>query len=485
MGGAAAIQTRQLIGRLITDNPLLPTGSFLEFTSADDVGAYFGTTSQEYLRALFYFGWVSKNGTAPQKISFAHWTDADTAPRIFGAPGTQAIGTWNAITAGSFSLTIAGTSNTMSGLNFSGAANLAAVAALIQAAIRTKTGTMWTAATVTFDPVRGCFNFVGGITGVAAISVQAGAGGSDIAAQLGWLSPNTILSNGQVTKTISQVLAYTSSMSTNFGSFLFMPSLTQAQIVEGATWNKAQNVEYMFTVPVTTANVAAIQAAVAQIGGTTLTLSNLATEYPEMCPMMILAATDYDARNSVQNYEFNEFILTPTVTTDTDKATYDALNVNYIGQTQEAGQLTSFYQQGVMQGLPVDPSDQNTYANEMWFKDRAAADILTAQLTLPQIPANDAGRLIILSVLQADIDAALRNGSFSPGKTFTANQKNVITNITGDPEAWRQVVSNGYWVDVQIVPIVVNNITKYKAVYTLVYGKDDVIRLVEGRDILI
>jgi hypothetical protein len=35
--------------------------------NATDVGTYFGTTSPEYLRAVFYFGFISKLITAPKK----------------------------------------------------------------------------------------------------------------------------------------------------------------------------------------------------------------------------------------------------------------------------------------------------------------------------------------------------------------------------------------------------------------------------------
>lgn len=485
VGASAAVSTRDLIGRLFTDNPLLPTGSFVEFDDEDEVGSYFGTTSQEYFRAEFYFGWTSKIGTRAQKISYARWVDVDTAPLIYGAPGTQSIATWNAITAGAFGLTIAGTVNTFTGMNFSGAANLAAVAGIIQTAIRAKTGAMWTAATVSYDPVRGSFQFVGGVTGVALISVQAGAGGADIAAQLGWLSPNTILSNGAVTMSISSTLAQSSNASNNFGTYLFMPTLSTAQITESAVWNNGNNVEFMYTIPVTVSNVSAVQAAVAGVGGCTITLSPLTSEYPEMVPMMILAATDYTQRNAVQNYMFNIFDLTPSVTDDTTKDTYDAINVNYYGQTQSAGNQIQFYQNGVMQGLPVDPSDQNVYANEMWFKDFVAADLMTALLVLPQIPASNAGVVIIRGILQGDIDAALNNGVFEAGKTLTTDQKYYITTITGDTDAWRSVQTYGYIVDVEIVPVTVNNILKYEADYTIVYGKDDVIRKINGRHILI
>lgn len=635
VGAGSDVSTRSLIGRYFTDNPLVPTGTFLEFTSADDVGTYFGTTSQEYLRAVFYFGWISKKITRPKKISFARWSDTATAPQIFGAPGAQSITTWNAITTGGFTLNMGGITHQISGLNFSSDANLAAVASRIQSAVNaesfpvqftgsiaishpasftgvitTSTGidtltvsgitgtiaigqvlngagvsggttitsfgtgtggngtyilsssgqtvsseamtsgaafntltatntngifaigqlitgtgvtgsptitafgtgtggngtyilssnsltvssesmtagvasTLWSAATVTFDAIRSAFNLNGGATGVANISVVAGTGGTDIANQLGWLSTSTVLSAGSIQQSVTDVLIQSSGASNNFGSFAFMPALTNTQIVQAAEWNNDQNIVFMYSVPTAASNASALSGLLGDIGGVTITLSPLAAEYPEMAPMMILAATDYTTIDAVENYEFQIFNLTPSVLTDADANLYDGLSINYYGQTQTAGQLLQFYQQGVMQGLPVDPLDQNVYANEIWLKDAAGAALMTLLLALAQVPANNKGRSQILAVLQSVIDQALRNGTISVGKTLSTIQQLFITEQTGDPKAWYQVQNTGYWVDVVIVPFEDHGTTKYKAVYTLIYSKDDIIRLIEGSDVLI
>lgn len=485
VGAAADVATRSLIARLFSTNALIPTGSVIELDNADDAATYFGSTSEEYKRALFYFAWISKNITAPKKIGFARWADVAVAPRIFGHVGTQAVASYTGITAGSFTMTLGATTNTMTGLNFSSAASLADVAAVIQAAIRTKTGAMWTAATVTYNATRQSFDFTGGVTGAAAISVVAGTGGSDVAAQLGWLSSDTILSEGAAIQTITEVLGQSADGSNNFGSFTFLAALTQDQVVEAATWNKARNNEFLYSVRCTTSTAAALSTALSGIGGVTLTLAPISTEYPEQIPMMILAATNYEARSATQNFMFQMFNITPSVSTNADANIYDNLKVNYYGQTQTAGNKIAFYQRGFMMGLSTDPRDQNTYANEIWLKDAMAASILTVLLSLAKISANSSGRAQILSIIQGVIDQALFNGTISSGKALDNNDKLFITNATGDDKAWFQVQNIGYWVDVVITKEVVMGITQYKAVYTLIYSKDDVIRKVEGRDILI
>lgn len=485
VGGATAVATRDLNGLFFTTNPLVPTDSIVVVTSASDAATYFGSTSDEYKRALFYFGWTSKNATVCNQMSFARWASADVASTIYGDVATYTLSTFTAVSTGDFTLTLGGFTHHLTAIDLTGAASLAAVAAIIQVVVRAYSagGSAWTGATVTYNSTRKSFDFVSGNTGDDIIAVTAGAT-VDVASLLGWLT-GAIFSNGQDEQTITDVLVSTSDASNNFGSFTFIPSLTLDEVTEAAEWNNTMDNIFLYSVRVAAADRSTWSAALSDIGGVTLTLAPLSTEYPEQVPMMIEGATNYNAVNSVQNYMFQIFDLTPSVTSDADADIYDGLGINYYGQTQTAGTLLSFYQRGVMYGLPVDPADQNTYINEIWLKDAMLTSIMTLLVTLPQIAANNTGRAILLSGIQSIITQALFNGVISTGKPLTNAQKAYITTVTNDNLAWQQVKTSGYWVDVQIEPYVESLVTKYKAVYTLLYSKDDIIRRVDGRDILI
>lgn len=485
VGAGANVGNRKLIGRFFVDNPLIPTDSYVEFDTADDVLDYFGAGSVEYARAAFWFGWISKNVNDAQAIQFARWASAASAPQIFGAKQTQSVGAWTGITAGAFTLSIGGVTNLVNALNFSSCVSLADVAAVIQTKIRTFTGTQWTAATVVYNSTRGSFDFTGGSTGDAVIDVTAGTGGSDVAGQLGWLSATAIFSDGSAIQTIPDLLADSANADNNFGSFTFLATLTQTQIVEAATWNDTQNNMFMYSVRCTSSNAAALAAALVNLSGVTLTLAPISTQYPEQFPMMILAATDYTERNSTQNFMFQFADLTPSVTTNADANTYDALRINYYGQTQTAGNQIYFYQRGYMMGLASDARDQNTYVNEIWLKDAMAASIMTLLLALSKVSANATGRAQILNIMQGVIEQALSNGVISVGKPLTNVQKAYITQVTGDNQAWQKVQNQGYWLDCVIQQVNNSGIIEYIAKYTLLYSKDDVIRKVEGADILI
>ena len=61
-----------------------------------------------------------------------------------------------------------------------------------------------------------------------------------------------------------------------------------------------------------------------------------------------------------------------------------------------------------------------------------------------------------------------------------------IGQLTGDENAWQQVARIGYWLDCVLQSYVTTDSrTEWKAVYTLIYSKDDAIRKVEGSHVLI
>jgi hypothetical protein len=577
VGAGNTVATRNLIARFFTANSVLAPQSFLQFTSAADVGTFFGTTSEEYYRALFYFAWISKNLTTPTAIQYARWVESATAAQVYSIPNQvqKTIMQWNSVTSGSFGLTIGGVSHTFSSLDFSAAATYADIATIIEGAITGQSGAQWTGATVT--AVGNGFVLVTGSQIAATISVQPGAAGNtDItgAGYLGWLpaqdysnnlfSSSIYLNNaawipGSAIETITQTLNVSQNISNNFGSFNFLNNLNfdLAQVQEAAAWNAAaaQNNMYLYSVPVIAANTSSWAAGLNTYAGLSLTLSqtpvvqtgtivsasnlinglmnattlllvgmgitgsNIPTntviksitddntivmsanatgsasesitfntvQFPEQCPMMIEAATNYFSNNSVQNYMYQTFdpYLTPLVTDTSTSNSLDALSINYYGQTQTAGTIYNFYQRGLLQGTSSSPLDQNTYINEIWLKDALASALLSLLLNLNQLPANTTGQSLALLTIQGVINQALLNGTISVGKTLTTAQQTFITSVTGDANAWYQVQNSGYWVDCVIQPIPDVMPTQYEAAYTLIYSKDDTIRYVTGSDILI
>lgn len=507
VAGAGAVRDRELITRIFTSNALVPANSFAEFTSATQVGAFFGTTGAEYLMAAYYFAFISKQNTAPQKLSFASWPQVAANPWAAGDPLlTQSLNALKTITTGHMTMTLGATTASLTAISFSSATTMANIATILQTAIRTNADPTWANATVVFNSTTANFTITGGNstpTNALVISFAASTPGvSDIAAALGMESVNTVLSNGTVAESLTTALSLSASASNNFATFAFVPNiiagspttyLTATQILEVATWNATVNNSFMFLVPVSAATASAVNANLISLPGNGMTLSPSAAAplggvYPELIPGMVLASTDYDGGNNVsQNYMYQVVSNTPASVSDDNTAnTMDALRVNYYGQTQTAGQNISFYQRGVLTGVASSPTDMNVYANEIWLKTEMGTAFMGLLLALSQVSANAVGRAQLISTAQAVVNVALVNGVISVGTVLTNTQQLAVTQITNDPRAWYQVQSIGYYLTVSFSSIVtIDGRTEYQADYLLVYKKNDAIRAVIGTHTLI
>lgn len=487
VGGGAGVRQRDLIGRIITSNALVSPGAVLEFTNAADVATYFGTAAEEYKRAVDYFGYISPSIVAPRLLSYSRWSEAGNGAAVIGNNDAKVLAQFTPVNAGAFDITVNGVVSHVTAIDLSAAASLAAVAAALQARV---IAAGFVGATVAYAPNRFTIQLAAASLGDISVT-PVSVGVQDVATIAGLtFATNAIFITGVAAQTAVEGFQAGEAISDNFGSFLFIDDLSLAEVEEVAAYNDGLNVKFMFTARVALADYPTWFAALAGYSGVGLTLMDKVTypsEYPDQLPMAILAATDYDKRNAVQNYMFKQGQnLTPLVTTTPLSDALDDARINYYGQTATAGQKIRFYQRGKLMGLSTDPVDMNVYANEIWLKDYAGSQLMALQLGVSRIPANDTGRAMILATLQPVIDQALFNGSISVGKTLNSQQKIFIDQQTGNPDAWREVESVGYIVscviDSDVMP---DSSIEYKAVYTLIYSKDDAIRLIDGTHQLI
>jgi hypothetical protein len=493
VGAGVNVGARQLILRIMTQNPALSPGIVAEFPNADSVGNFFTMQSEEYKRALAYFSFISKSVKSPQLISFARWISTAIAPMVVGDALPKKLADFTPISAGTLDIKIgAAAPINIPAINLSTAVSLTDVASKVQTAIRLNVAPQLANATVTYNTNTNQFVFTGSVTGSGTIIFVPGAA-NDISGMLGLSTAGSVQADGQAADTAAQAVAKSADISNNFGSFVFAtPStaLTNQNIVDIAAWNHGQNNMYIYSLAALMADAAALSPLLIGYSGCSLNIKSTVTpdDFVEQSPCEILAATDYNSVNATQNYMYYQFgARHSTVNTDTLADQMDALRANYIGTTQSAGQNLSFYQRGLLMGDGTAAVDTNTYANEIWLKSDIAAGILTMFLALPAVPADDEGRAIVLGVLQKSINKGKDNGTISSGKAIDNIKQQYITRLSGDPLAWRQVQNIGFWVNVSFSSYVNSNthLVEWKASYTLIYSKDDQIRFVEGQDIMI
>lgn len=509
VGGGAGVRTRQLVLRIVTTNNKLLPNELKEFTNADDVMAFFGDGSEEYKRAVRYFGFISKSITAPQMISFVRWAKTATPPSVKANTVPVALATIKGFKAAKLQFNNGTKTFTSSAMDLSGAGitDYAAVAAAMTASTSSITDATISSGVFSFDPATGLFSWTGAPgTSSVAVKFDVVAGNEDIGAATGLSASDALVAAGYSAETAVECISRTTEQDNNFGSFLFTyesnvdskPGGKNGEVTtEIAQWNKSQNNMYMYLVGVEQQHLTesalvspdSVVSGYKGIAGLAVTAvkDGAPSTYDEQIPGEILAATDYTQPNCTQNYMFYQFAdRVPTVETNADADRYDLQRVNYIGRTQTAGQKLEFYQRGILGGGAQDALDMNVYANEMWLKDYLSAQFMSAFLSLPTVPANEIGEAMLISMLQAAVDLAKYNGVISVGKTLNVTQQLYISQITGDKMAWHQVATLGYWFRIQFLSRVTKDgRTEWYAKYILVYGKDDAIRAVEGQDVLI
>jgi hypothetical protein len=239
------IAVRALIGRLFTSNELLPPKTYLNFSTAQAVGAYFGTSSTEYSRAVSYFGFMSKQLTSPPFISFGRWVSSDVAPIIFAAKPSTSLTNMQLIVDGSINITIGANTAELSSLDFSSATSYSDIASVLETALNAAYPAVpqFADATVAWDSVAGAFVLTGGNTIADAVSVENGITGTNIAVTFGFLpqslngSTGAIWANGSLTESLTDCLTTNIGLpgGVNFGSFLFQDQLTLTQYQEICT----------------------------------------------------------------------------------------------------------------------------------------------------------------------------------------------------------------------------------------------------------
>lgn len=475
VGGTSQVSQRDLMGRVFTDNSLVPAGAVLEFAGLDAVGNWFGTGSAEYLFAQKYFGYVSKSGNIPQKISFAlHSVEAKPA-RLYGKPKATTLAYLQTLTNASITFVVGGTSYAVENLSFASATSFADVASIIYDALPSSASGVIDS--FGYDAETARFELESVATGATAtMGYATGA----LAATLGLSegSIGAVLSDGSAATSGLDALKASAELTNNFYSFCYLTSVSGEEEAI-ATWVKAQNVRYMWSLGVTEVNASTMASALADYDGVGLTLGSDCV----FLPMAIAAAINYDLPNASVDFMYQQAAgIEASVTSATEQETYDAIRVNYYGTTQQAGSLISFYQDGKLQG---SIHSMGVYVNEAWLKDALFTSILNMRLSLDSLPANETGLAYVKTAIQEVIEKAQNNGVISAGKTLDATQKAYIGQITGDRNAWQSIQSIGYWLMATVEKYTEEGTEKYKVSYLLVYSKGDSINFVDGKDILI
>lgn len=483
--GAAVAAQRELVGLRFVTDPRLPVGAIGQAANAAAVIDSFGAASVQAAYASQYFGYVSPAPVSKaSKLLLAPYANVARPARVYGPKRAFDLDALKAITAAVFAISIEGVTATTPAFSLASAVTFADVASLVQTAIRGVALEQFVDALVTYDPVASAFNFTSSVAENASISFPVTADpANDVATLFAWRSFDAILSPGSVAQSPLEALRAAESITDSFGTFTYEVPVALADAIEVATYSASLNVKYMYVHVVSMANFAAHSEALLGIASVGLVLNVKPMEFKEALPQAIEAAINYNRRNAVVNFMFRQGPYTAPFDVSSDELAnvLDLARVNYYGETSSAGQSLAFFQRGTLCGPSTAPLDMNVHANEQWFKSALQADYINLLIAIGSISNDDAGRAAVLGVLIAKCVLGKFNGTIRVGKPLNTLQQIAVTELTGDPDAWRDVQTNGYWANVQIVEETgPSGVPEYVALYTVVYAKNDVVRKIIG-----
>lgn len=380
------------------------------YTDLASVAADFGTTAPEYLAAALYFGQTPQ----PLNLSIARWLRTASSGLLRGAVLTaseQIMTSWNAITNGAFKVTVDGSLQTVTSLNFSVASNLNAVASAITDALTGATCT-WTGSRFVIT------SSTTGTTSSVGYATSPGSG-TDISNKMKLTSSTAPAPvPGYASESPAECVAALADRSSDWYGLTFaastMPNSTQ--VVDVATLVEGLSVSRVYGVTETDTRVLD--------SGYTQDLASLLSAGAFKRTVVQYSANPYAIASLIGrafsvNFSANNSTITlmyktePSVNaetlTETQAQTLKAKRCNVFVNYQND---TSIIQYGVMSG----PAYFDEIHGLDWFKDglqNACYNLLYQSAT--KIPQTDSGMNQLVNTAMSVCEEAVNNGLVAPG----------------------------------------------------------------------
>lgn len=429
---------------MLAQSLLVPTSSLLEFSSADDVADYFGSSSTEASLADNYFLGFDNSTKKPGTLYFAGYANVARAAFVRGQSLAGMTLVQLQAISGTLAITIDGAPN-------SGTVNLAAATSFTNAATLINTALSLSGGdAVTWDATYSQFVVTSGTTGDAStIAFATGTAAAALGLSAG------VISQGADADTPASAMDRIKEQGQNWAAFMtiFEPDL--AGKTGFAAWNNSQNNRYNYVVwdsalGYETSNNASVFGSIVETNkyeGVTVFYNT-----PEVAAMDCgyVGSVDFQAQNGRATPAFkSQSGLAYTVNTSSVANAVLSNNASYYGLYQAPGpnNTYSILYDGRMNGSKF--RWQDTYINQIYLNSQLQTGIFVGLMGTNAAPYNSQGDTLVRSWCQDPINEALNNGSIRTGVPLSASQKAQIASQAGlDISA--QLEGQGYYL--QILP---------------------------------
>jgi hypothetical protein len=383
----------------------------------------FGNMAPEYLAAVAWFGQLPQ----PTSLNIGRWAQAATAGQLY-CGGLSAANTlvsaWSGIANGSFKISINGSLQTISSLNFSSGpvTTLNGVASVIQTALQAVGTGGYTAATCVYSSVYNRFVITSGTTGTSSTvsPLTGGGGGTDISGQLAGLSTSSgaYVANGIAAETY---LSAVTTLDVGYGGQwyeLFTTGAADSDVEAIAPYIEAAGValHYYFATSqeaatITTGDSTSLAYTLKQTGyNHTAVMYSGQSAYAGVSLGARIVTVNWSGQNTTLTLMFKQLpgIAADTLTTTQLNQTLSSnanVYVNY--NNVEAAGTTSIVETGVAtSGIYID-----SIVGIDVLAATIQANLFNVLVGTPKIPQTDAGQ----GVLANSISGSVKGFATNPG----------------------------------------------------------------------
>jgi hypothetical protein len=450
-GGAAVT----LSGLVLTADTSVPIGTVSQFSTADNVGKFFGSSSPEKGIADIYFAGYDNSTAKPGNLLFSQYPTASVAAYLRGGAVTD-LDAVKAITPGTMTVTVDGVLKTSSTITLSSATSLSNAATIITAAFST-------GPVVTYDATKQAFVATSGTTG-ASSTITFAAGAVATALRL-TQATGAVISQGSVAYTPAAAMTAITNVALNWATFMTMFEPVLADKLAFGAWAGQQNDKFAYAAWDTDVNAVvandatafgpqakllglpavAVTVDPARAAALGVTAASLARPLAAMV-MGYAASLDFSRTNGRTTLAFRT--LSGIVSTVTDATVADILKANgynfYGEYATSAGAFNSF-QNGQI-------SNRFKWADSFYNQVRFNSEVQSALIELARstrTPYNPDGYTATeLSMSAGPVENALNYGTITPNTVLAGNQISIINAATGNNAA-SVVASRGWYIQVK------------------------------------
>lgn len=438
---------------VLTKNAMQPQTALLPFYNSDDVGTYFGTTSDEYKIASIYFAGFVNCTAFPNTLYFAGYSDSATSAWLRGSSLVgQPLSYYQAI-SGTLGITVDGTAYSASALNLASATSIggaenSSVINLI------KTALSWSGANkpvITWDSLKSEFVITAHGTGTTS-TIDYATGTT--AASLGLTAG--ILSQGAIASVPADKMIQIENLSTDWATFFTAWEPTNAEAIAFGQWTATKNDRYLYIAwdsdptaktPSNASSLGAILAADEFDGVITLWASTGAV-FIAAAAAGYAAALNWNTLNGRATLKFRQFeglaSYTTPVTSQADAIALIGNGYTYFGTYTAPGIGNSYniFADGALAGSRFKWVD--TYLGQIFLNSQLALSIFEGLLQVNLAPYNEVGNTLIRAWCADPIAQAVNAGIIREGVTLSNSQKAAITYAVGK-DISNELQTRGYY----------------------------------------